>query len=328
MQRPAQIHWFSIINSCVTVLLLTGFLATILMRVLKNDFMRFQRDDEGVSLSPAPPASPRVMQACMCRQSLAHHLPAVVRPRKSTSTKSRRKQRVRAALIDQSPFAHWWRVRQRLMGAPHEGQACVAVIHSKSTRLSELRSCVRAAQNAHPEKCGSLPAASCQQLQAAQPEVATARPCAVQRPTSRRRRGGSTSTATSSASHPTRTCSAPLSAPGVSPAAARGARGSKGRGVRSRQPARALGGKLPESDRRARLSLRPLRPQLQLSRDLKLAVSSGAGVRVLSGISTSTLLGASTRTACVQGPAAYCTSATLVGGGSSNDRFSLISLHP
>lgn len=35
-----EIHWFSIINSCVTVLLLTGFLATILMRVLKNDFMK------------------------------------------------------------------------------------------------------------------------------------------------------------------------------------------------------------------------------------------------------------------------------------------------
>ena len=41
-----QIHWFSIINSCVTVLLLTGFLATILMRVLKNDFIKFSRDDE------------------------------------------------------------------------------------------------------------------------------------------------------------------------------------------------------------------------------------------------------------------------------------------
>ena len=42
----AQIHWFSIINSCVTVLLLTGFLATILMRVLKNDFIKYTRDDE------------------------------------------------------------------------------------------------------------------------------------------------------------------------------------------------------------------------------------------------------------------------------------------
>ena len=43
----AQIHWVSIINSCVTVLLLTGFLATILMRVLKNDFIKYTRDDDG-----------------------------------------------------------------------------------------------------------------------------------------------------------------------------------------------------------------------------------------------------------------------------------------
>lgn len=40
LPRHLEIHWFSIINSCVTVLLLTGFLATILMRVLKNDFMK------------------------------------------------------------------------------------------------------------------------------------------------------------------------------------------------------------------------------------------------------------------------------------------------
>jgi len=43
-----EIHWFSIINSCVTVLLLTGFLATILMRVLKNDFVKYDRDEEAV----------------------------------------------------------------------------------------------------------------------------------------------------------------------------------------------------------------------------------------------------------------------------------------
>ena len=48
LRMPAQIHWFSIINSCVTVLLLTGFLATILMRVLKNDFIKYTRDDDGV----------------------------------------------------------------------------------------------------------------------------------------------------------------------------------------------------------------------------------------------------------------------------------------
>ena len=40
LPQHLEIHWFSIINSCVTVLLLTGFLATILMRVLKNDFIK------------------------------------------------------------------------------------------------------------------------------------------------------------------------------------------------------------------------------------------------------------------------------------------------
>lgn len=35
-----EVHWFSIINSCIMVLLLTGFLGVILMRILKNDFIR------------------------------------------------------------------------------------------------------------------------------------------------------------------------------------------------------------------------------------------------------------------------------------------------
>ncbi|KAI5069312.1 hypothetical protein GOP47_0015613 [Adiantum capillus-veneris] len=46
LPQHLEIHWFSIINSCVTVLLLTGFLATILMRVLKNDFLKYSRDEE------------------------------------------------------------------------------------------------------------------------------------------------------------------------------------------------------------------------------------------------------------------------------------------
>ena len=46
LKQHLEIHWFSIINSFVTVLLLTGFLATILMRVLKNDFNKYARDDE------------------------------------------------------------------------------------------------------------------------------------------------------------------------------------------------------------------------------------------------------------------------------------------
>ncbi|KAH0939606.1 LOW QUALITY PROTEIN: hypothetical protein HID58_007067 [Brassica napus] len=38
-----EVHWFSIINSCVTVLLLTGFLATILMRYIHGDVFRFPK---------------------------------------------------------------------------------------------------------------------------------------------------------------------------------------------------------------------------------------------------------------------------------------------
>jgi len=41
-----EIHWFSIINSCVTVLLMMGFLASILLRVLKKDFVKFAQDEE------------------------------------------------------------------------------------------------------------------------------------------------------------------------------------------------------------------------------------------------------------------------------------------
>jgi MFS family permease len=41
LKQHLEIHWFSIVNSCVTVLLLTGFLATILMRVLRADFVKY-----------------------------------------------------------------------------------------------------------------------------------------------------------------------------------------------------------------------------------------------------------------------------------------------
>lgn len=46
LKHHLDIHWFSIVNSCVTVLLLTGFLATILMRVLRKDFMKYSVDEE------------------------------------------------------------------------------------------------------------------------------------------------------------------------------------------------------------------------------------------------------------------------------------------
>lgn len=49
LPQAFEIHWLSIINSFVLVLLLTGFLSIILMRVLKNDFTRYASstdDDE------------------------------------------------------------------------------------------------------------------------------------------------------------------------------------------------------------------------------------------------------------------------------------------
>ncbi|EFJ24924.1 hypothetical protein SELMODRAFT_173941 [Selaginella moellendorffii] len=46
LPQHLEIHWFSIVNSCVTVLLLTGFLTTIFMRVLKNDFVKYAKEDE------------------------------------------------------------------------------------------------------------------------------------------------------------------------------------------------------------------------------------------------------------------------------------------
>ena len=41
-----EIHWLSVVNSFVLVLLLTFFLAVILMRILKNDFSKYMEIDE------------------------------------------------------------------------------------------------------------------------------------------------------------------------------------------------------------------------------------------------------------------------------------------
>ena len=46
LPQHLEIHWFSVINSSVLVLLLLGILVTIFMRVLKHDFARFSHDDE------------------------------------------------------------------------------------------------------------------------------------------------------------------------------------------------------------------------------------------------------------------------------------------
>lgn len=45
--KSLEIHWLSIINSIVLVGLLIGFVAIILSRVLRNDFMRYNSEGEG-----------------------------------------------------------------------------------------------------------------------------------------------------------------------------------------------------------------------------------------------------------------------------------------
>jgi hypothetical protein len=49
-----EIHWLSIINSFVLVMLLTAFLAIILMRILKKDFSKYMEVDEVRRLSAVP----------------------------------------------------------------------------------------------------------------------------------------------------------------------------------------------------------------------------------------------------------------------------------
>lgn len=44
-----EIHWLSIINAFVLVILLTTFLAIILMRILKKDFSRYMEVDDVIA---------------------------------------------------------------------------------------------------------------------------------------------------------------------------------------------------------------------------------------------------------------------------------------
>ncbi|XP_072042400.1 transmembrane 9 superfamily member 1-like [Amphiura filiformis] len=46
--KTLEVHWLSIINSMVLVFLLLGFVVIILMRVLKNDFARYNLDEDEV----------------------------------------------------------------------------------------------------------------------------------------------------------------------------------------------------------------------------------------------------------------------------------------
>lgn len=59
--KDVQIHWFSITNSIVVVLCLTGFLALITVRAVRRDIANYNRDEDYVSFisSISDPRSPR-----------------------------------------------------------------------------------------------------------------------------------------------------------------------------------------------------------------------------------------------------------------------------
>ena len=46
MLLKVQIHWFSIFNSFMMVIFLTGLVSMILMRTLRNDYAKYARDDD------------------------------------------------------------------------------------------------------------------------------------------------------------------------------------------------------------------------------------------------------------------------------------------
>jgi hypothetical protein len=61
VDNELEIHWFSVLNSVVLVLLLTGFLFIILMRVLRADYVRYAsvEDQDQDGERPEPRRSPR-----------------------------------------------------------------------------------------------------------------------------------------------------------------------------------------------------------------------------------------------------------------------------
>ena len=46
MHLKMQIHWFSIFNSFMMVIFLTGLVSMILMRTLRNDYAKYAREDD------------------------------------------------------------------------------------------------------------------------------------------------------------------------------------------------------------------------------------------------------------------------------------------
>jgi transmembrane 9 superfamily protein 3 len=49
-----QIHWFSIFNSFMMVIFLTGLVSMILMRTLKQDYAKYSREEDDLETLVTP----------------------------------------------------------------------------------------------------------------------------------------------------------------------------------------------------------------------------------------------------------------------------------
>jgi len=75
LPQHLEIHWFSIINSCATVIILVGVLTAILMRILRADMARYSDPESAESAESGwkvlhgdvfrPPPAPELFAACI-----------------------------------------------------------------------------------------------------------------------------------------------------------------------------------------------------------------------------------------------------------------------
>jgi hypothetical protein len=216
---PNQIHWFSIVNSCITVLLLTGFLATILLRVLRADFVKFSQDPGEKPAAGRPQTSQLASQRrfacrrcrCCCR-CFACRLPCTCAPLMPASGPC-------AALI--RPLRAPVPARQR--------PSRRTTSRAGSTSTVRRRKGVGEARGADPAAARAAWGWCVIEGPARGPRAGRRCPAAVRARRPRRRRPAPlppSPQATSSARRPTRRCSAPLSAP--APRCGGGGGGSRG----------------------------------------------------------------------------------------------------
>jgi transmembrane 9 superfamily protein 3 len=62
----AQIHWFSIFNSFMMVIFLTGLVSMILMRTLRNDYAKYAREDDDLESLVSSESEVWTISVCLC----------------------------------------------------------------------------------------------------------------------------------------------------------------------------------------------------------------------------------------------------------------------